>query len=80
LINVMTGSVGFLLMMTGNERSYLSANIIAALLCVSLAYALIPPYGGLGAAVAAAVPLAIVNLLRVRYVWRSMGIMTLPWR
>ena len=80
LINVMTGSVGFLLMMTGNERSYLSANIIAALLCATLAYLLIPFYGGLGAAVAAAVPLAIVNLLRVRYVWRSMGIMTLPWR
>jgi O-antigen/teichoic acid export membrane protein len=79
LINVMTGSVGFLLMMTGNERSYLSANMIAALLCVILACALIPLYGGLGAAVAAAVPLAIVNLIRVRYVWRSMGIMTLPW-
>jgi len=79
LINVMTGSVGFLLMMTGNGRSYLNANIVAVLFCVSLACALIPTYGGLGAAAATAVPLAAVNLLRVRYVWRRLGIITLPW-
>jgi O-antigen/teichoic acid export membrane protein len=79
LVNVMTGSVGFLLMMTGNERQLLSANFIALILSLMLAVLLIPGYAGLGAAIAAAVPLAVVNLLRVRYVWQSLGIMTLPF-
>jgi O-antigen/teichoic acid export membrane protein len=79
LVNVMTGSVGFLLVMTGNERSYLEANIIAAVLCVLLAAVLIPPYSTIGAAIATAVPLAAVNLLRVRYVWQTMGVATMPW-
>lgn len=79
LVNVMTGSVGFLLMMTGRERSVLSANvtslIIAALGCIVL----IPFYGGLGAAIASATALAIVNLVRVRYIYKEFGIMVLPF-
>lgn len=78
LVNVMTGSVGFLLMMTGREKSYLGANLAALALCAVLCAALIPWFGGLGAAAAAAASLAVVNLLRVRYVWREMGIMALP--
>lgn len=78
LVNVMTGSVGFLLMMTGREKSYLSANIISLAICAMLSVVLIPWIGGLGAAAAAAVSLGIVNLLRVRFVWREMGIMALP--
>lgn len=78
LVNVMTGSVGFLLMMTGREKSYLGANLAALALCAVLCVALIPWFGGLGAAAATAASLAIVNLLRVRYVWREMGIMALP--
>ena len=78
LVNVMTGSVGFLLMMTGRERSYLSANLVALAICLVLSLALIPWLGGIGAAMAAAASLAIVNLLRVRFVWRDIGIMALP--
>jgi O-antigen/teichoic acid export membrane protein len=78
LVNVMTGSVGFLLMMTGHERSFLSANALAVLICAGFAALLIPNFGGLGAAIAAAVSLAVVNLLRVRYVWLNLHIMVLP--
>ncbi len=78
LVNVMTGSVGFLLMMTGREKSYLRANFVALAICVLLSVALIPWLGGIGASTAAAASLAIVNLLRVRFVWRDMGIMALP--
>jgi O-antigen/teichoic acid export membrane protein len=80
LINVWTGSVGFLLIMTGNEKSLLSANLIAALFCTLFSLVLIPLYGGIGAAISVAMPLSIVNLLRVRFVWHTMGILaiTLP--
>ncbi len=78
LVNVMTGSVGFLLMMTGHERSFLTANAVAVLVCTGLAVLLIPSFGGAGAAVASAVALAVVNLLRVRYVWENLHIRILP--
>lgn len=78
LVNVMTGSVGFLLIMTGRGKSFLSANIASLAICATLCVALIPWYSGLGAATASAVALAIVNLLRVRYVWREMGIRVIP--
>lgn len=78
LVGVMSGSVGILLVMTGNERTYFVANLQSVLLCGFLCLLLIPTWGGLGGAVAASVSLAAVNLLRVRYVWKSTGIMTLP--
>lgn len=78
LVNVMTGSVGVLLMMTGKERELLSVSIMALLICLLLSLILIPQYGGVGAAVATSISVAAVNLLRVRTVWVTMGIMTLP--
>lgn len=78
LINVMTGSVGFLLMMTGRETSFFSANLLALAICALCCVTLIPFYGGIGAALASAIALAIVNLLRVRHVHQELGIMTLP--
>ncbi|WP_461516542.1 flippase [Porticoccus sp.] len=78
LVGVMSGSVGILLVMTGNERTYFVANLQSVLLCGFLCLLLIPTWGGLGGAIAASVSLAAVNLLRVRYVWKSTGIMTLP--
>lgn len=78
LVNVLTGSVGFLLIMTGNEKSFFSANLLSAALSVTLVLLLVPVYGALGAAFAVAVPVAVVNLVRVRFIWKQMGIMTLP--
>lgn len=78
IINVVTGSVGFFLIMTGNEKSLLSANFISLLLCAGLALVLIPVYGAVGAAIAVAAPLAIVNLIRVGFIWRKFKIMVLP--
>ena len=78
LVNVATGSVGFLLNMTGHER--LMRNI--ALLCNSLGLAgffLLPQlFGALGAALALAFVLVTQNLIALFFVWRRLGIWTLP--
>lgn len=78
LINVATGSVGFLLNMTGHER--LMRNI--ALVCNALgllAFFLLPAWlGALGAACALAFILVTQNLTAMFFVWRRLGIWTLP--
>jgi O-antigen/teichoic acid export membrane protein len=79
LVNVATGAVGLVLVMTGNQRSFMMANLIAFGLNLALALALIPGYGGLGAATATAVSVAAVNLLRVHYVWRTMKVRVIPF-
>ena len=78
LINVSTGSVGFLLNMTGYER--LMRNI--ALLCSSVGlilFFLLPSFfGATGAAMAMAFVLIMQNIMAVFFVWRRLGIWTLP--
>ncbi|WP_148255527.1 lipopolysaccharide biosynthesis protein [Aidingimonas lacisalsi] len=78
LINVATGSVGFLLNMTGHEplmrNIALSCNAIGLLLF----FVLIPPFGPMGAAMALAFVLVVQNLVALFYVWRRLRIWTLP--
>lgn len=78
LVNVSTGSVGFLLNMTGHER--LMRNI--ALTCNALGlfafFVLISLYGAIGAAIALAFVLVCQNLVALFYVWRRLAIWTLP--
>jgi Na+-driven multidrug efflux pump len=79
LVNVATGSVGFLLVMTGQERIVFTVSLIATAINLVLCVLLIPKYGALGASIAMSVSLASINLLRVKYVWQTMGVMTLPF-
>lgn len=76
-INVATGSVGFLLSMTGHERLLRNNVFTAAAITVSLGFALIPPYGLTGAAFATASGVAIQNLLSVWQVRRVLGFNTM---
>lgn len=74
LVNVLCGSVGILLTMTGNEliaARYLS---ICAVVNLSLNAALIPHYGLHGAAIATAVATALWNILLLAQVVRLLGI------
>ena len=77
-VNVVTGSVGFLLMMSGHES--VMRNIIAftATINVCCNAVLIPTMGLLGAAIAGAITLSLQNLLAAVMVWRLLGIWTLP--
>lgn len=78
LVNVATGSVGFLLSMTGHET--LMRNI--ALTCNAFGllafFVLIPVLGALGAAIALAFVLVVQNLVAMYFVWKKLGIWTLP--
>lgn len=74
LINVFSGSVGFMLTMTGHHR--VAAQILgaAAMLNVLLNIALIPRMGMVGAALSTAVTLALWNIAMLVYVRARIGI------
>lgn len=78
-VNVATGSVAYLLMMSGNERLMRNNLVFCAVLVVSLNVILIPVYGAVGAAIGAAVVLSIQNIIAMVMVRRKLHITTLPW-
>jgi O-antigen/teichoic acid export membrane protein len=80
-INVSTGSVGYLLTMSGNERLLQRNLIIGAGLSITLGITLIPLYGLIGGAIATAIGVASQNLLGVVQVRKKLGFNTmLIWR
>jgi O-antigen/teichoic acid export membrane protein len=72
--NVATGSVGFLLIMTGFTQLDLLDNFLGVVLLAGLAAALTAAWGIEGTAVAAAVSIAAVNALRLLQVRRKLGV------
>ncbi|KPL19305.1 MAG: hypothetical protein AMJ92_03985 [candidate division Zixibacteria bacterium SM23_81] len=65
LVNAATGPVNFMIMMTGHPKFNLVNSLALALLNVGLNVILIPKFGIMGAAIAAASSMAIINLLRL---------------
>lgn len=78
-VNVATGSVGFLLMMTGHEKLARNNIAIAAVVNVVLNVILIPVAGVMGAAIATAFSLATLNLMAAYWVWDRLKIWTIPF-
>jgi O-antigen/teichoic acid export membrane protein len=72
--NVATGSVGFILIMTGFTWLDLLDNAFGMALLVGLAIALTAAFGMEGTATAAAVSIAAVNVIRLVQVRRRVGI------
>jgi len=62
-INVLMGSVGLVLNMTGNESKALKILVITLISNVLLLFILIPQYGSLGAAIAVSVSISYWNLM-----------------
>jgi len=77
-INVATGSVGYLLMMSGNERIMRNNVIFIAVLSVVLNVILVPSFGVTGAAISIAICLSLMNLISALFVWLRLGICTIP--
>ena len=77
-VNVVTGSVGFVLMMSGHERVMRNIMGFAAVLNVSCNAVMIPAMGVEGAAIAGAITLSLQNLLAAVMVRCRLGIWTLP--
>nr|MDT0658477.1 oligosaccharide flippase family protein [Micromonospora sp. DSM 115978] len=73
LVNAATGPCGTVLNMSGRVKLNMADNLAALLLNVLLNLWLIPAYGIIGAAVAWAVSLAVVNVARVVQVRRLTG-------
>ena len=76
-VNVITGSVVYLLTMSGHERDLRNIVFISGPMAVLLAVILVPLFGVTGAAVSTAVALATQNLLAVFMVKKRIGINTL---
>ena len=68
LINAATGSVGFLMILTGHERAALKILVGTLAGTALLELFLIPPYGAVGAAIGAAIGIAGWNLAMLVYV------------
>lgn len=76
LVNIMSGSVVFLLVMTGRQKAVSRAITVAALANVVLNSLMIPPLGYLGACIATATSQSLINLGLVWVVWRELGIVS----
>lgn len=78
LSSTLCGSVRMVLLITGNEKGLRNASFTSLIVLLALSVLLIPPYGALGAALASAGGTIVTNALPVYFVWKKMGIMTVP--
>lgn len=65
LINVATGSVGYMLLMTGHTRISFLNSLTAVVVNIVVGIILAPRYGAMGVAVATGLAVAVVNLMRL---------------
>ena len=76
-INVITGSVGYLLTMSGHEKDMRNITIINGVVAIALALILNPIFGALGSALSTAIAVASTNLMAVGVVNKRLGFNTL---
>ena len=77
-VNVCTGSVGYLLLMSGNEKKMRNNMFLCTLINIVLNIILIPELGIVGAALATASVMILQNIIAVIIAWKSLNIITLP--
>ncbi|MEZ8448679.1 MATE family efflux transporter [Vibrio splendidus] len=79
--NILTGSVGYLLTMSGNEKDLRNVMLIVTPISIVLCFALTYKYGVMGSAVATATSIALQSFLRTYFVNLRLGFNTmLFWR
>ena len=74
IVNAMSGPVGSLLHMTGHQRAASRITTLSFFLAVALNFALIPPFGMIGAALATGITTVLINLLLALFAWRRIGL------
>ncbi|MFC1811496.1 flippase [Thermodesulfobacteriota bacterium] len=77
-VNVMTGPVGYILLMCGCEVVFRNIMALSAFLILIFNAILIPHYGAIGAAMATAVVISLQNLFALVMVKWKFGIVVLP--
>ena len=75
-VSVMSGSVGFILQMTGKEKIFQNILFLALLVNIGLNILLIPTYGILGAAIASTISIVFWNLTSVVYIYKEYQVLT----
>lgn len=80
-VNVITGSVGYLLIMTGHERDLRNITLVSGSIALFMAWLLTANFGATGAALGTAIAVATQNLCAVYFVKKRLGFNTLAiWR
>tara|TARA_B100000212_G_scaffold201429_1_gene151928 strand:+ start:78 stop:413 length:336 start_codon:yes stop_codon:yes gene_type:complete len=74
VINALCGSVGIILIMSGNEEYAKKASFFGALSIVILSFILIPKYAMIGAAIASTLGISFTNFLSYYYVVQKINI------
>lgn len=74
LVNVVTGAVAYLMMMTGYEKELRNIVLFSGLLSIVLALILVPIFGVLGAAVSTALTISFQNIATAYLVYKRLGI------
>lgn len=75
-VNCITGGVGYTLTMTGKQKIELINSIGLVLLSIILNWQLIPKFGALGAAIASATAMILINFIRVIEVYYIYNILS----
>ncbi|MHB1459439.1 MAG: oligosaccharide flippase family protein [Armatimonadota bacterium] len=78
VVNVATGPAGYLLMMTGNEKSLLTAAVVATILNLALNAVVTPAFGITGAALATAVSGSVHTIFAAYFVWTKLSLPLYP--
>ena len=78
-INVATGSVGYLLIMSGNQRIVQNVTFISATINVLLVTTLVPVLGITGAAIGTAISIAFINIILSCIVYLKLSILIVPF-
>ena len=65
IINAGTGSVGYMLLMTGHQKLSFLNSLIAVVVNVILGIILTPRYGAMGTAISTGIAIGVVNLMRL---------------
>lgn len=65
IVNAGTGSVGYMLLMTGHQKLSFLNSLTAVVVNVILGVLLTPRYGAMGTAIATGLAIAVVNLMRL---------------
>jgi|GEM_PF-1933561 len=73
-INALTGMVGALMAMTGNQNTFLLVYILASAIDIVLNLLLVPRFGATGAAIASSTSIIMLNVCMYVLVWKKLGI------
>jgi len=79
IVNVMTGAIAFILLMSGNEGSFQRISIWSTIGMLVISIITIPMWGDVGAALAVAVSLSANNIAAVWIVYKKLNIMPIPF-